>query len=501
MKPSTLLLCAAATIGIQTTQAAPVLLGIGSFSGSSDLAGLSGTLENGLSPNTLGGMGSGFTYAGGNTYLALPDRGPNATSYAAGTPVDQTVSYIPRFQTMSMTLTARTSGLAFDVTPQLTNTTLFSSTTPLAYSAGSASLPSGAPSNNDANSFYFSGRSDNFAPGNNSLNANNARLDPEAIRLSNDGKSVFVTDEYGPYVYQFDRATGERTRTFTLPTNLAIAIPNGIGNTEASTNTSGRTNNKGMEGLAITPDGTKLIGIMQANLLQDKKNSVRIVTIDIATGATDEYAYQLTDGSGVSEILAINDHEFLVDERDGKGLTDGTIASVKKLYKINLNGAQSVLGMSGDLSAKAVAKTQFLDIKSALVAAGISAADIPAKIEGMTFGQDVTVNGVLSHTLWIANDNDFLNIITDSLHPTGVANPNQFYVFGVTDADLNNAYLAQQIASVPVPQTITLMLSGLGLLGLWQRKTRRLTKAMAKRCKQFTNSLNPPTLAGTGNIA
>ena len=63
-----------------------------------------------------------------------------------------------------------------------------------------------------------------------------------------------------------------------------------------------------MEGLAITPDGKTLVGIMQASLEQDKKNSLRIVTIDIASGATHEYAYLLTTGSGVSEIVAVNDH-------------------------------------------------------------------------------------------------------------------------------------------------------------------------------------------------
>jgi hypothetical protein len=31
----------------------------------------------------------------------------------------------------------------------------------------------------------------------------------------------------------------------------------------------------------------------------------------------------LTTGSGVSEILALNNHEFLVDERDGKGREGG----------------------------------------------------------------------------------------------------------------------------------------------------------------------------------
>jgi hypothetical protein len=51
--------------------------------------------------------------------------------------------------------------------------------------------------------------------------------------------------------------------------------------------------------------------------------------------------------TGVSEIVAINDREFLVDERDGKGLGDGTTAVAKKFYRINLTGATDIAGLSG----------------------------------------------------------------------------------------------------------------------------------------------------------
>jgi len=467
-----LLLSAIATF---PAHAAVTLLAKGVLGGTSDRSGLSGTLENGLAANVFGGVGSGLTYAGGNTFLAVPDRGPNATPYNSA--VDDTVSYISRFHTLSLDLTANGGpGLPFTLTPTLQGTTLLSSSTPLAYGSGAGlgtqangqPLGSGAPMQNSAGKYYFSGRSDNFAPGN-SGNPANGRFDPESIRVSNDGKSVFISDEYGPYVRQFDRQTGTLIKTFTLPANLDVATLSPMGKTETSTNTSGRTDNKGMEGLAITPDGKTLVGIMQAALIQDAavkatKKMVRIVTIDIATGATKEYGYMLTVGSGVSEITAINDHEFLVDERDGAGLGDGSSAVAKQFFRIDISGAVDITNLSGaSAAAAAIGKTPFLDLVAALNANGISSNDIPAKIEGITFGQDVTYGGDLYHTLYVSNDNDFL---------PGTAGPNQFFVFGFKDSDLPGL-VQQRVAAVPESATWAMMVMGFGFVAGVLRARRR----------------------------
>ncbi len=40
--------------------------------------------------------------------------------------------------------------------------------------------------------------------------------------MSNDGKSVLISDEYGPYVYQFNRTTGKRMKAFKLPDYFAV---------------------------------------------------------------------------------------------------------------------------------------------------------------------------------------------------------------------------------------------------------------------------------------
>jgi hypothetical protein len=105
-----------------------------------------------------------------------------------------------------------------------------------------------------------------------------------------------------------------------------------------------------MEGLTITPDGSTLVGIMQSALQQTdlasfdakKLTPLRIVTYDLATGVTHEYLYLLDNPdstkTAVSEIAALSNTTFLVDERDG----NFPPGAYKKLYKIDITGATDV---------------------------------------------------------------------------------------------------------------------------------------------------------------
>jgi hypothetical protein len=442
--------------GAALTAAGPELVAIGTLAatGQDDNDDTAGPLESGVPGNMLGGLGSGLAYVGGNKFVGIPDRGPNASPY--NPLVDDTTSYIARFHTLRLQLKKahRGSALPLVLAPELNKTTLLWDRQPLVYGVN------GTPALNTPTRHYLSGRSDNFDPARLSTDSFHGRFDPEGIRLSNDGATVFISDEYGPFVYQFDRASGRRLRTFSLPVEFAAPHLSAQGALEISGNTVGRVSNKGMEGLAITPDGRTLVGAMQSPLIQDGGTSAaftRLVVIDIGTGLVRQFAYPLTNLSApgkapkyptISEVVAINDHEFLVDERDGKGVGDNSAAAFKMIFRIDLAGAADVTGLFGEanLAYKAVTKTPFLDIVAALGAHGIVPNDIPAKLEGLAFGPDVVIDGVAKHTLFVSTDNDFLPTITDSLHPAGIDNPNKFFVFAV-DAAALPSYVPQMISA------------------------------------------------------
>ncbi|RZL33261.1 MAG: pyruvate-binding protein, partial [Rubrivivax sp.] len=176
MRPSllsTVLASALLALAAPSRAAEPVLIGMGSLSGTiSDLSGLNYSLESGIAANQLGGVGSALAWAGGNTFLALPDRGPNAAAWinntAFGATVDNTTSFIGRFHTLQLDLVATPgAALPFTVQTTLKATTLLSSPTALNYGATAPTLTGLVNSNTltAGSTQYFSGRSDNFATG------------------------------------------------------------------------------------------------------------------------------------------------------------------------------------------------------------------------------------------------------------------------------------------------------------------------------------------------
>ena len=64
------------------------------------------------------------------------------------------------------------------------------------------------------------------------------RLDPEGVRVGANG-NFFISDEYGPSVYEFDRQ-GHLVQRLQVPEQFLIAHPSADPAAELSGNTSGR---------------------------------------------------------------------------------------------------------------------------------------------------------------------------------------------------------------------------------------------------------------------
>jgi len=289
----------------------------------------------------------------------------------------------------------------------------------------------------DANGVLLNGLNPGALNGNKSVLG--ASFDPEGIALGNNGK-MFIADEYGPSVYEFN-ADGSFIRSFTTPDNLKPLEVNGSVNYVDGRPlvVNGRQDNRGFEGLTTNMSGTKLYAVMQDPLVNEgssndgrRSRNVRVVEFDIATGqSTAQYAYQLESRTtlnaidpattddfsatqigrsvGLSAIHALSDTEFLVLERDNRGLGVEVTATPihKRIYRINLQGATDIknISMVGSDSLPAgvvpVQKTAEFDLLAALKAQGIA---VPEKMEGLAIGPRLADG---RYQVLVGTDNDY----------------------------------------------------------------------------------------------
>jgi hypothetical protein len=384
-----------------------------------DQSHLTGLLEDGETPKAQeGGFGGAIAYSGHeHRYYAVPDRGPGAGE----------TSYIERLYVLDIRLNKGDKG--FQLVPRITATHLLK----------------------DQAGHFLTGDASAF---DNVNSETSRRRDSEALRVSPSGTSVFIADEYGPFVEEFDISTGKLMRNVAIPNKFHIDFPSKYLREELNRNLVGRQSNRGLESLAITPEGDRLVAMIQDPLIQDCNhdpdrklvgNHNRILDINLKSGNVKEYVYPLEDPkNGVSEILAVNDHQFLVLERDSKS---GTEAKDKKLHLIDLNGATDVHGYkslseSGLVEEEAagaphpvyVHKRPFLDI----LQFGIQG--IPEKFEGLTFGP-LLEDGRLM--LILSTDNDFSK--TENT---------RFFAFAIDPAELPD-YQPQKFTTAPQPRRHT----------------------------------------------
>lgn len=264
-------------------------------------------------------------------------------------------------------------------------------------------------------------------------------FDPEGLAIGRNGH-FYVADEYGPSLYEFDRR-GRFVRAFEIPRNLQPYQADGKINLVDGrpTITSGRQDNRGFEGLTLDASGTRLYAVMQDPLVNEGDRGdgrrgrwVRIVSFDLRSGKSlAQYAYPLesiatlnaidpaTDDDfsatqqgrsiGLSAIHALSDREFLVLERDNRGLgVEETARPVhKRVYRIDIGGATDIRDVSlaglDTLPAGVVPvrKQAEVDLLAALRAVG---SEVPEKLEGLAIGPRLLTGGRVA---LIGSDNDF----------------------------------------------------------------------------------------------
>lgn len=322
-------------------------------------------------------------------------------------------------------------------------------------------------------------------------------LDCEGLVVDKDN-NFWLCEEGGPCVWKLD-PNGKLIKRFTPYANLG-----GVQAVDAAIDTvfKYRKNNRGFEGIAMTPNG-KIYAIIQSPLLYptqtvgENSRIHRILEIDPATNAMRMLVY-LNDGiigsSGsnqirlrdwkIGDMAAINDSTFLVLEAAARGTTD-----IKRMYTININGATAVnSGLYSGVTLEAlvdsvglaansivpVRKTLFMDLLANSWPAALD------KAEGLAIINDSTIA--------ICNDNDYFQTCPLA---DGIAIPtttlSHVITYGLQGSKKLNNY---KVNPLPV---------NAGLTGPSSSKDPYLTSAMPGA--KFTAILTTGDMAGGYTLA
>jgi hypothetical protein len=251
-----------------------------------------------------------------------------------------------------------------------------------------------------------------------------AAFDPEGIVVHPLTGHLFVSDEYGPSLLEFTR-WGQLVRRYQLPNNVLPrnAATGVVNHASDEGNTAGKRTNRGFEGLAISPDGRTVYAMLQSAMLDEGGSNGtvnRIVAFDWPRGHVKaQYAYRMegsSQGRGISALVAINDREFLVLERNNRGLgVDANTASPnKKVFRIDLAGATDVSAINlatapaGTYTPVAKTATPWLDLAPPATLSDPSLAALggvsPEKWEGLAVGPRLKDG---SYLVLAGTDNDY----------------------------------------------------------------------------------------------
>lgn len=218
------------------------------------------------------------------------------------------------------------------------------------------------------------------------VGAGKIAIDSESLSFAADG-SFYIGDEYAAYVYLFDGSG--RMRGALVPPNAVVPHTAGkINFNSLAPPDSGRRNNQGVEGMSLSPDGTRLFVALQSALVQDTARAgdkrdasgrvtLRVLVYDTAqralpTAPIAHYVMQLpaytSDGDGgrvnrtaaQSEIRALNAHQFLMLARDANGLGADNEKPIvyKSVLLADTEGATNLAGGVYETGTESVLRAQ-----------------------------------------------------------------------------------------------------------------------------------------------
>jgi hypothetical protein len=263
-------------------------------------------------------------------------------------------------------------------------------------------------------------------------------LDLESVRRDRQG-NLWFGEEFGPFLVKTN-ATGTVQNVFRTPNVLGLGS-NAWVQSPSNPLPTGETNlpgSGGFEGMALNASGTRLYTLLERPLTTDADQKRLLVQeFDIAGEAFtgNWFGYRLdAAGTNIGDMTAIDDHRFLVIERNGGTATSGT--PFKKVFLVD-SSQKDAAGFAR--------KTEIVDL--------MNIAD-PNDLNGdgstsFTFPY-VTIEDVLlldDRTLLVVNDNNF---------PGGGGRNLQ--------SDNTEFLKISLTAPVPEPGTWGMMFGGLGLL-------------------------------------
>ncbi len=160
-------------------------------------------------------------------------------------------------------------------------------------------------------------------------------FDPESFVRMADG-SWWIGDEFGPFLLHVDAEGRVLAPPASVPGLVSSDRPGLPPPDAGGTNPATVRRSRGFEALAITPDGGRLLAMLEAATTVDPAGTARILEFAPEKGAFTgrEWKYRLADPAhGATELVPCGGPWYLVIERDGG---HGPEAGFKRVFAIRL---------------------------------------------------------------------------------------------------------------------------------------------------------------------